>query len=224
MEIEITLKNYRCFPDTNPAKIVLRDGFTALIGVNNAGKSSLLKFFYEFRSLFQSWTPNSQILLNTFQGQAQTFGIPATVFDQAELFSNTNTRDLQIEIKLPRANELNPREGCPVASQVLITVMRPTNTWTAKVTIPNFNLPTPNLTFGGMGTILIANRRALTDLSELFEAFKEIADSLYVGPFRNAVNVGSNDNYFDIQVGQGFITSWTISRSKTKRVINSQKT
>jgi hypothetical protein len=33
MEIEITLKNYRCFPDTNPAKITLRDGFTSFVGV-----------------------------------------------------------------------------------------------------------------------------------------------------------------------------------------------
>ena len=46
MRIESTLENYRCFEDTKPARIVLRDGFTALLGTNNSGKSTLLEFFY----------------------------------------------------------------------------------------------------------------------------------------------------------------------------------
>ena len=52
MDIEITIKNYRCFPDSKPARIFLQKGFTGFVGVNNSGKSSLLKFFYEFRHLF----------------------------------------------------------------------------------------------------------------------------------------------------------------------------
>ena len=53
MQIELTLRNYRCFPDTRPMRISLGGGLTAFfIGVNNSGKSSLLKFFYEFRDLF----------------------------------------------------------------------------------------------------------------------------------------------------------------------------
>ena len=51
MEVELTLKNYRCFSDENPVCISIRNGFTALVGVNNSGKSSLLRFFYEFRDL-----------------------------------------------------------------------------------------------------------------------------------------------------------------------------
>jgi len=54
MDAELTIKNYRCFPDSRPARIVVRDGFTAFLGVNNSGKSSLLRFFYEFRRLFHS--------------------------------------------------------------------------------------------------------------------------------------------------------------------------
>lgn len=51
--VEVTLKNYRCFPEQHPARFVLGDGITAFIGTNHAGKSSLLKFFYEFRQLFE---------------------------------------------------------------------------------------------------------------------------------------------------------------------------
>ena len=54
MRIEITLKNYRCFSDEKPATFVIGNGFTAFIGVNNSGKSSLLRFFYEFRHFFAS--------------------------------------------------------------------------------------------------------------------------------------------------------------------------
>src|SRR6266702_3463896 len=53
MEIELTIKNYRCFSDEKPARILIKPGFTAFLGINNSGKSSLLKFFYEFRNLFQ---------------------------------------------------------------------------------------------------------------------------------------------------------------------------
>lgn len=52
MEIGITIKNYRCFSDSRPARNRLGQGYTALVGTNNSGKSSLLKFFFNFRNLF----------------------------------------------------------------------------------------------------------------------------------------------------------------------------
>jgi AAA15 family ATPase/GTPase len=44
MQIDLTVKNYRCFPDSEPLRIAIRPGFTAFVGVNNSGKSSALKF------------------------------------------------------------------------------------------------------------------------------------------------------------------------------------
>jgi len=35
-----------------------------------------------------------------------------------------------------------------------------------------------------------------------------LAQCLYVGPFRNAINIGGRDDYFDIKVGQQFIQTW----------------
>lgn len=52
MRCRVTLKNYRCFPDAHPCRLDLREGFTGLVGANNSGKSSLLRFFYEFRGAF----------------------------------------------------------------------------------------------------------------------------------------------------------------------------
>src|SRR5258706_16356700 len=49
---EIVLKNYRCFEDTDPLTITIDRGFTALVGPNNSGKSSVLRFFFEFREFW----------------------------------------------------------------------------------------------------------------------------------------------------------------------------
>jgi AAA15 family ATPase/GTPase len=51
---DITIKNYRCFHESDPLRIRIQPGFTALLGANNSGKSALLRFFYEFRNLFES--------------------------------------------------------------------------------------------------------------------------------------------------------------------------
>lgn len=54
MLCEITIKNYRCFTDEHPAVFELDECFTAIIGPNNSGKSSLLRMFYELRPLWSS--------------------------------------------------------------------------------------------------------------------------------------------------------------------------
>jgi AAA15 family ATPase/GTPase len=54
MRAELTIKNYRCFPDETPLEFEIGDGFTAFVGVNNSGKSAILRVFYEFRGLFQA--------------------------------------------------------------------------------------------------------------------------------------------------------------------------
>src|SRR6476469_7012363 len=107
MQVEITIKNYRCFPDTNPLHIEIREGFTAFVGVNNSGKSSILRFFYEFRGLFQVMGDVSQFL-SLSRGQQHTFGLPQSVKDVRELFSDSNDRDLTIEFKFPAASSPHP--------------------------------------------------------------------------------------------------------------------
>src|SRR5260370_42332230 len=45
-------------------------------------------------------------------------------------------------------------------------------------------------------------------ISFLFDFFGTLASTLYIGPFRNAVNLGSSEHYFDMPVGQAFIANW----------------
>ena len=58
----LTVKNYRCFPDNKPVHISMRNGFTAFVGVNNSGKSSLLRMFCELRNLFSVLSNGSNFL------------------------------------------------------------------------------------------------------------------------------------------------------------------
>ena len=81
MQIELAIRNYRCFPDSRPARIAFRKGFTAFVGVNNSGKSSLLKFFYEFRSLFSLLSGATGNLSGALAGQYQSFALPGSVCD-----------------------------------------------------------------------------------------------------------------------------------------------
>ncbi|MBC2724626.1 MAG: AAA family ATPase, partial [Desulfosporosinus sp.] len=85
MQIEITLKNYRCFPDSKPATFSLQKGFTSFVGVNNSGKSSLLKFFYEFRPLFNKILNPNQ-LITAMRGNAQNFTAAPSILDNEEVF------------------------------------------------------------------------------------------------------------------------------------------
>src|SRR5204863_6081551 len=97
MDVEITIKNYRCFSDEKPARLLLRNGFTAFVGPNNSGKSSLLKFFYEFRNLFALFSAGGNAIGSTYS--ATPFALAPSIQDTNEFFCNLNSRDLEIELR-----------------------------------------------------------------------------------------------------------------------------
>jgi ABC-type cobalamin/Fe3+-siderophores transport system ATPase subunit len=50
----IEIQNYRSIPHGRPLNLEISDGITFILGINNAGKTNLLKLFYELRPLFQA--------------------------------------------------------------------------------------------------------------------------------------------------------------------------
>src|SRR5262245_54405234 len=74
MKTEITIGNYRCFSEQRPARFVVGDGETAFVGINNSGKSTLLKFFFEMRGLWNTIT-HADTLAEALKGKPQSFGM-----------------------------------------------------------------------------------------------------------------------------------------------------
>ncbi|HRG88483.1 MAG TPA: AAA family ATPase [Chitinophagales bacterium] len=57
--IKVQIKNYRSIPLDSPITIELKEGIQFIVGVNNVGKSNLLRVFSDFRESFYRYsTPN----------------------------------------------------------------------------------------------------------------------------------------------------------------------
>jgi energy-coupling factor transporter ATP-binding protein EcfA2 len=208
----LTIKNYRGFSDQAPARIEIGEGLTALLGPNNAGKSSLKLFFYEMRELFDvllrgpGHTPS---LLTGISGSSIPLnGYPATS-DPAEIFNNSNERDITLEIVV-----LDPTRG-PAQHTVnrLVAVCNrgtPTN-WAVQA----FSLQSPDapvLSTNGYSNAndlycFLGGDGILFDFRDLLEIVRAFRDAKYYGAFRNALNQGSGQ-YYDFQIGTAFIDLW----------------
>lgn len=207
INIDMTIKNYRCFSDENPGRISMKNGFTALVGVNNSGKSSLLKLHYELRDIFARMNRSSDDLVNAIRSQI-VFNRPNNIRDLDELFCNSNSRDLILEIKaIDESVSVKPGESLP--ESIVLTIPRSTNSCRAQIihdgkpTLWNRDdelrrVADTHIKIGGMSF----------DMEAYYRAFEALSKTLYIGPFRNAINIGGTAPYYDMSVGEQFIREW----------------
>ncbi len=212
--VDLTIKNYRCFADPHPARVALRPGFTAFVGVNNSGKSSLLKFFYELRGLLQVLVPPGH-LLNAVRGQVQSFSVSAATPDITQLFSKTNGRPLEIVFSV-RSPYL--QGGNVVDVHLGVTVLRDSNNFTATIRVGGETLAGEQVQFSGGNLHYRGN--AVIEFQEIPQTIGSMARALYIGPFRNVINIGGNEDYFDIRIGQSFVEEWKVHKSGPQRQQN----
>lgn len=218
MNIQIILKNYRCFSDTKPARIELRKGFTSLIGINNSGKSALLKFFYEFRFILRK-LDQVNFWNSLVSNQQLSFDLPKEVLDSQEVFCNFNDRPLIIELKFLPILDLE-FEGAKIPAKIEIVVQR-----TGDIRGRLFLKDTKPLDSKGAVFIdrqILENGEVKVEIPLPFlNSLAFLGQTTYIGPFRNAINLFSVSNlsqlqnlrsghvqYFDIEVGVSFISRW----------------
>lgn len=201
--IYLELKNYRCFDEANPARISLGSAFTGLVGPNNSGKSSILRFFYEFRDLFSRVGTNGNFLAALSGGEG--FGQARGVVDPHEVFPNWNDRPLEIDITVEPVVSI-PGWGTPV-TRLVISYDRSFR-WTAKIFMASGPFDPNAQNLGFEGDVLRTASVPFADFTVMFAAMRGLTQTCYIGPFRNAINIGTTEDYYDIAVGQSALTRW----------------
>lgn len=208
--MDITIKNYRCFPLDKPVHVSIKDGFTGLAGLNNSGKSALLKFFYELRGLFASISQRNENFIHALNGH-DNFALANTVRDPNELFCNTNNQDISIEIKVDEEPNNKEHEDKP-PDKIILNIPRGTNTYHVQIMRDKKYLE-GDITKEQILTIrkrssAIRIGETQVYMEDYYRAFEALSKMVYIGPFRNAINIGGSENYYDMTVGQQFITLW----------------
>jgi energy-coupling factor transporter ATP-binding protein EcfA2 len=193
-DFTLTIKNYRCFADNEPASIRFGGGFLALVGANNSGKSTLLRLFYELRPIWQNLceAPASSILWN------KSAIHPIGTLDVSEIFFWGNERPLVLEFEFgsARADECAHLRIEGSRELVWSTTMRTSN---------------GSLLAEGADAIhvygKVKEKAVSVDVSRIRFLFSHLTRALYIGPFRNAINTGAA-KYYDLHVGTGFVQLW----------------
>ena len=220
-QVKVTLRNYRCFADEHPATVLIGPGFTAFVGQNNAGKSSLLKLFYELRALW-GYLGNNGNFRELIAGNRQGCSLQG-VFDQKEIFCLTNDRPIQIQLDWSIPIE---QQAPFQISRVILTRDRKTSDWSMKAYYGSDHKDTQQIltqhqwAVSPAGVSSSLTGATLLDCSLLWAFGASMSRSFYIGPFRNAINEGGT-NYFDIAVGTAFVSlldTWKAGDNKTQRL------
>lgn len=195
VDVLITIKNYRCFSDENPLSFNLRNGDTAFLGPNNSGKSSILKFFYESRPVW-NYLLDIHNLDNLLRNNGN-HSVGLLVDDGSDIFCRFNNRKINISVKIGNLElKFNIIEsgGSSIGIEGCCFLI-------------SNNLLIPNGVDADEKYFL--SDRGKIPLEEFFIVFKAISESVYIPSFRNIINLGENNrDYYDITVGKNFISNF----------------
>jgi|APLak6261698768_1056241.scaffolds.fasta_scaffold02003_2 predicted ATP-dependent endonuclease of OLD family len=213
--IKITLRNFRGFTNQHPAEFIIGDGVSAFIGVNNAGKSTCLRSIYELRELFSHinyWCgltsgrtsfncqmePDTSIFLN-FSNED-----PAFVSIEVDLID---------EIKAPQLTKSVARLNRDNSVEFIYLEIQKSDQTKIKIqNIKNSQQLTKNNINQG-ATVLCTTQEGDTyefSDTQMREKLNLLINSSYYGPYRNAINDGGSNQYYDISVGSALIAQWDL--------------
>ena len=114
MDFDLTLAGYRCFAPDAPATLSFRDDVVAFVGVNNSGKSTLLRAVYELRSTFKALLDSEQFK-NALTGNVG-FNPPAEIGDPDGIYWHFGQTDIQVELVLrTRSGAISQKLGITIA-------------------------------------------------------------------------------------------------------------
>jgi ABC-type cobalamin/Fe3+-siderophores transport system ATPase subunit len=195
LDVELAVRNYRCFGD-EPARIRITDGFTALVGVNNSGKSSLLRLPYEIRPLLNILISNQSNFRDTLLSGGSPGAIwhPQLVPGERAVRAGAD-RPMEIELTIRNSNS----GSFTHADKQLVLVLK----YDKGITSSEVRTEDGSVLWGPDAT---ANGRP--EPQPVIDAAQALGSAMYIGPFRNAINVGAQGSYYDISTGDAFVSSF----------------
>lgn len=151
---------------------------------------------------------DQNVVWAALSGPPRTFGPMPLVKDLNEIFCDRNERDLVLGFEM----SLGLVGDVPSPSRFEIVIPRGTNTWSARIfagaAVPINGTIVRQYAPDNFGLCAAPNAVPIVSLKPISELGRTLYRMLYLGPFRNAVNVGGSGDYYDIQIGQPFITTW----------------
>ncbi len=135
-------------------------------------------------------------------GQSQSFSFPGEIIDNEEVFYNANNRDMLIQI---RWISIHGTEQIP--TQLDITIQRSPMLCICKMKLGDREIVPGNLY--SKENSLYRGDELIADLTDVYKVYELLGNMFYIPSFRNAINLGSASNYYDIPVGQAFISQWS---------------
>lgn len=199
IDAKFTIKNYRCFSDERPLEFTLKDGFTAFVGPNNSGKSFILKFFYEFRNIWNIFKEGSYFDTLVRNGE---IGVDFNqIIDKSDVFHKFNSREIQISID---TGNLSFRFCVIKRDNLNVYLGKGAFFSNGQILLPGGSRPVVNIN----KKIFYSNTNGIINVAPLLEVFDAAAKTVYIPAFRNAVNIGANQEYYDISIGEAFIKSF----------------
>src|SRR6266508_6581849 len=206
IDIELVFRNYRCFGD-EPTRLRISDGFTALVGVNNSGKSSLLRLLYEIRPLLNILARNQS---GWTQGLMKGADIGAVWSPQLLGGERAFRADSENDIEMTFIVRDGPDGSVAISGEQLLLalhLLRDGRTTSELRDQSGTVLGQPGTPFN------IGAQDFQPLLNAMSAAMGELADTMYVGPFRNAINIGAQQSYYDIQTGDAFVRAFAAYKS-----------
>lgn len=143
----------------------------ALVGPNNAGKSTLLRLFFELRRLLQAIKPDNA-LLDAIQGQGAFTAETAEVFDPVEIFCDQNDRAIELEFAFPDAAF---RAAQQAIRKFTLTAARPhPQTWRIRTGPPFQPLQQPQAPLRVAGGMVSIANNSIADVRPFLDVIAPI--------------------------------------------------
>jgi hypothetical protein len=134
---------------------------------------------------------------------------PSYVGDPQGVYWNESEHDLQVEVDFFNLKPDVAPKSLAKLNKVVITTSRVNHQVSLQLFCENKPLDTAakQMSINAHNQLHI-DGQSVADLSTLFSVFSILTKTLYIPSFRNLTNTGSRNDYYDIQVGQGFIFAW----------------